>query len=47
MSVISQAIRARRKAKLDARYRYKNRDAAAAARKLKQTIANERRIYGR
>lgn len=44
MSVAAQAIRARKNARMDERYRYKNRDATASARKLRERIATEQRI---
>lgn len=42
MSVAQQAIRRRRKAKLDDRYGYKASDAEARARRLAKLIAGER-----
>lgn len=45
MSATRQAIRARRKARLDPRYiKYTRRDAAARQRKLARMIETERRI---
>lgn len=42
MSVCQQAIRARRKSKLDKRYRYKQKDLTVRARKLNEQVQNER-----
>lgn len=44
MSVAQQAIRARRRSRIDERYKYKHKDAATSARKLREAIAREQRI---
>lgn len=44
MSTARTAIRRRRMARFDDRYKYKHRDATAQARRLAQRIATERRI---